>query len=271
MVKSSLGKQESYYVSAKDIAAGERELMEGLNYQMRCHHPHAAIRVLAKEMIAFLSEKDSCQQSNGSEQRDPSDTFDNALASPRQVCDFADETRVRNLYEKSIGVAQNALLFSDVGFLYSPGPIAFASVAIASRKGHKPARGTKGTKCLEPDMKEFLKVRFPAEEEYDLRSFESQVSKIVHELDHSQFVDPRMLALCQSEEPSGCDDKANKICEIRRVSSKVFALRSSREAGRERFQERFSSPRKRKDADEHLVARSEDIQAKIPKVTPTRV
>jgi len=271
---SSLAKQESYYVSYKDIERGERELMEGINYEMRCHHPHAAIRVLSKEMSTFLYENESCVDSDGSEERNPTHTLhEHELASPRQVHDFVDERRAgRNLYEKSIAVAQNALLFTDVAFLVTPGPIAFASVAVASRNGRKPPRGSKGSDLLSPQVREFLRVRFPAEEEYDLRDFEDQVVKIVQALDNSTVMDTKMLAACQTEEPCGSDHKATQICEIRRVSSKVSALRVSREAARERSQDvRYQSPRKRKDADEPLVGRLELSQTKIPKVTPTRL
>jgi hypothetical protein len=135
IAQSSLAKQESYYVSANDIEVGERELMEGLNYEMRCHHPHAAIRVLAKEMSTFLSEACESPQeccSDGSEEgRNPLDE----IASPRHVGSFSDEHNWRNLYERSIAVAQHALIFSDVSFLSCPGPLAFAAVAIAARNG----------------------------------------------------------------------------------------------------------------------------------------
>ena len=271
MVKSFLGKQESYYVPAKDIEAGERELMEGLNYEMRCHHPFTAIRVLAKEMSSFLSELNSFRRVDGSEERDPSDTFETGNVSPRQVWDLSDVNRGRSLYERSVAVAQNALLCSDVSFLFSPGPIAFAAVAIASRDGRKAGRDAKGHVSLQPEMKEFLRVRFPAEEEYDLRDFESQVCKIVSELDDSPVMDYKMLSTCQSEEPRGSSDKAFEIYEIRRVSFKMSALRHTRDVGRGgATTRRYQSPRKRNMDDEPRIDRVEIAQSKIPKVTPTR-
>ena len=131
LVGSSLGEQESYHVTVKEIEASERELMEGINYEMQCHHPYTAIRVLAKEMALFLSDYE--------EERDHCDTIQHdETASPRHVHDFDEVERQRNLFEDAIAVAQNALLFSDVPFLFSPGPIAFASIAIASRNGRKP-------------------------------------------------------------------------------------------------------------------------------------
>jgi len=268
MVRSSLGKQESYGVTTKEIEQGERELMEGLNYEMRCHHPHTAIRVLAKEVSTFLSENDRPQHLAGSEERDPSNILDKETASPRQVCDFSDAIRIKSLYERSITVAQNALMFSDVPFMFSPGPIAFAAVAIASRNGRRPIRGVRGKASLEPGVREFLRVRFPAEQEYDLRDFESQVGKIVGELDKTTVMEPKMLAACQSEEPRGSDDKSLQIYEIRRVSSKATVLRASRDHCQEG---RYQSPRKRNFAHEPLVDRVEIAQAKIPKVTPTRL
>lgn len=253
-------------MSVKDIEAGERELMEGINYEMRCHHPHTAIRVLAKEMSTFLSEYE--------EERNPCDSVvDDELASPRHVYGFSEVERCRNLYQDSIAVAQNALLFSDVPFMFSPGPIAFASVSVASRNGRKPARNVDGhVSPLEPQVQEFLRVRFPAEEEYDLRDFESQVGKIVALLDNSTVMDSNMLASCQYEEPEGHDDKTIQIFELRRVSCKVAALRISREAKRQGRSFRYQSPRKRKgNADEPLVGRREIGQGKIPKVTPMRL
>lgn len=246
-------------MSKAEIEVAERELMEGINYEMRCHHPHAAIRVLAREMSKFLAEYLPEIENESS-------------ASPRRVYDFAGEdSQGRKLYERAIAVAQNALVCSDVAFKFSPGPIAFAAVAIASRNGRMAARNSKGTTLLEPVMEAFLRVRFPAEQEYDLQDFESQVSKIVHELDHSPIMDADMLALCQTEEPNGSDCVAKQMYEIRRVSSKVCTIRASREQERERSQNgRYQSPRKRM-ADEPLAGRVEIIQAKIPKVTPTRL
>jgi hypothetical protein len=99
----SSGKRETYFVSASDIEAGERELMEGLNYEMRSHHPHAAIRVLAKEMSLFLSEMDDSRDSEGSEDRNPSDSFvSGAAASPRLVCDFSIARRDRSLSTRKL-------------------------------------------------------------------------------------------------------------------------------------------------------------------------
>jgi hypothetical protein len=262
LVASSLGKQESYHVTVKDIEAGERELMEGINYEMQCHHPYTAIRVLAKEMSHFLLDYD--------EERDD---CDNIEASPRHVHDFDKAERQRNLFEDSIEVAQNALLFSDVPFLFSPGPIAFASVAIASRNGRKPTRNVDGhTSPLEPQVREFLRVRFPAEQEYDLRDFESQVGKIVAVTDDIRTViDSNMLMSCQSEEPESCDDKTIQIFELRRVSCKVAALRLSRQAVRSR-RGRYQSPRKRKgNAEESLIVKDKVEIGKIPKVTPIRL
>lgn len=274
-VNSSLGKRESYCVSARDIELGERELMEGLNYQMRCHHPHAAIRVLAKEMSRFLS-----GYSSDSEERESRDPCEDAIvesetdASPRQVSHFvSEETRERRLYEKSIQVAENALLCSDVSFLFSPGPIAFAAVAVAARNGRKPERNSKGGVSLEPEMKEFLRVRFPVEEDYDLSGFESQVLMVVERIDKSPTNDSNLIFSCQTNEPhDGSIETLSHIREIQRVSSKVASLRAAREDERHGSSrgERYQSPRKRKDADEPLAGRIDIAQSKIPRVTPTR-
>jgi hypothetical protein len=83
-------------------------------------------------------------------------------------------------------------------------------------------------------------------------------------------MDSKMLAFCQTEEPGGSEIYTRQFCEMRRVSSKVTALRHSREAERS-HEGRYQSPRKRKEADEPLVVRVEIAQAKIPKVTPTRL
>jgi hypothetical protein len=269
VVKSSLGRQESYYVSAKDIEAGERELMEGLNYELRCHHPHDAIRVLAKDVTAFLSDAETSKQAHQStEERDPSDTFRDELASPRRASEFSTEKRNAELHARAIAVAQNALLFSDVPFLFTPGQIAFASVAIALRTGRKVKSSLtpEAYVPLNPETTAYLRARFPSKLENDLHAFERQVRKVVHQIDHSPVMDTKTLVFSQTEEPHQCGSRSDQIYEIRRVSAKVSTLRIFPYASHGCSQG-VATHRKRKDAGEF---REETIE-KIAKVTPTKL
>lgn len=272
MVKSSLGRQESYYVSAKEIEVSERELLEGLNYELRCHHPYEAIRVLAKDITTFLSEAEKAKQLDQSaEERNPSDTFRNEISSPSRASDFVIEGHDEILYEESIVVAQNALLFSDVLFLFTPGQIAFACVAIALRKDPKAisTRMPESYVPLNPEMMAYLRARFPFKLETDLHDFESQVCKVVHQLDQSPIMDTRTLVLSLTREPSHCGSRSGHIYEIQHVSSVLSALRVSPDTSHGLSHVGGLFDRKRKNAGEHCKA--SNVHEKIAKVTPIKL
>lgn len=267
-MKSSLGRQESYYVSAKDIEAGERELMEGLNYELRCHHPYDAIRVLVKDVTAFLSDADTSMQAHQStEKRDPSDTFRDEHLSPRGASEFFNKGRDQQLHARAITVAQNALLFSDVPFLFTPGQIAFASVAVALTTGRKAtsARSPEAFVPLNPEMTTYLRARFPSKLENDLNHFESQVREVVHQVEHSPAMDTTTLVFSQTEEPPQCGSRSGQIYEICRVSAKVSTLHVSHYSSHGHAHG-VAIHRKRKNAGEFREVSFD----KIARVTPTK-
>jgi hypothetical protein len=170
-------KYELNAVSLGEIEAGERELMEGVNYELRCHHPHQAIKVLTKDLMAYMSQRQK-----------PDEMHSHAggpdVMSPRGIWDNLDGDD-QALYEKAIGVAHHALVFTDVPFLFPPGQIAFAAVSIASKRLQKERGHLVDYSWLDPNVREYLRDRFPSRDEQDLRDFEDHVIKIVHQIDRS--------------------------------------------------------------------------------------
>ena len=51
-------RRELGFVSVAEIEDGERDLMEGINYEMRFHHPHSAISVLSSKINAFIVDQE---------------------------------------------------------------------------------------------------------------------------------------------------------------------------------------------------------------------
>jgi hypothetical protein len=254
-----LCRQELSYVTVEEIEVAERDLMDGLNYEMRCHHPYNAVRVLATEVEKFLSRNTDTRVF----------TFESSFcgrqplgdsSSPRDVVDIRSEDCKEGILESSIRVAQNAMLFSDVAFLYPPGQIAFAAVAMNIRDAHD-SRG------LPLIIRTYLRDRFTSKTEGELLAFEEQVSAIVDKLHDSPVMDVKMIAMSRN---SMVSDRvvAKQADELRRVFLKVSSMHSSPQAVQSYV---CKLGRKRKFPEATLLSPECRSYRKVVKVTPTKM
>jgi hypothetical protein len=245
-------------------------LIEGINYQMICHHPHGAIRTLAPEVAAF--------EGDDPEERQPPREVLLPMESPRNVFVPPGDNLMTTgdkalmIARNALMIAQNALLFSDVPFLYPPGQIAFASIAMALNM-NDPTR-EQYDELIHPSLRSYLRTRFSSRAEQELELFEENVMDIIETLLESPVMDVKMLSMSKNV------DRREEVViqqaeELRRVFCKVSSLQS-------KLTPKISSSpqqnhRKRKSLPDFFPVVSPppsssyiDGARKIPKVTPTR-
>lgn len=208
-------RRELGFVSVAEIQAAERDLMEGLNYEMRFHHPYCAISVLCSNASAFIDDLAYEEETKWSGK-----SFDHAK-SPRATLETQRHTNAADLLANAILIASNALIFSDAPFLFPPGQIAFAAVAMAM-KVSDPYAAFEG--LIHPILCAFLRNRFESKEEEDIRDFEDEVSRIIQTLMDSPVMDLKLLALSR---PSAERDVvvAEQAERLRQVFRKVNIIR----------------------------------------------
>lgn len=159
--KAELCRDELKSVSIEEIETAERQLLEGLDYRLRCHHPYGAIKVLSADIVAHLRSSEK-------------------LFSKLYGCGFPkavqapDGLILDTLRDRALAVAQAALVYSDVNFLFQPGKIAFAAVAIAIA-----LEGTTNSDQLGSRMRNYLGMRFPQKTSQELADFDVEVTRIV--------------------------------------------------------------------------------------------
>ena len=154
--KAALCREELREVSIEEIETAERHLLEGLDYRLRSHHPYGAIKVLAADIVSYLrSSEQFLRKCYG-------------YGSPRTVFGgFPSEEGLDSLGERALAVAQSALVYSDANFLFQPGKIAFAAVAIA-------LEGRSYDNRLGSSMRHYLRMRFPQKSAEEMFQFESE-------------------------------------------------------------------------------------------------
>lgn len=239
----------------EEIEEAERNLMVGLDYRLRCHHPYGAIRIVAGEISA--GNRGYTQQSLGD-------------FSPRGVNVDCSDVGLDSLRDRATAVAQVALVYSDVHFLYPPGKIGFAAIAIT-------LDGRLQSGVLGPRSRKYLRQRFPQKTYEEIHAFERDVVDIIreidscHEIDLGKFYCPMYKRLGRLAE--------QRVCEIRRafwVAAYFHKLVNMTRAKQEGSppSSRVTAPptnsRKRKDTDTlSSYPLSLQIQFKAAKVTPT--
>ena len=202
-------REELRSVSIAEIEEAERNLLDGLDFKLRCHHPYGAIRVLAGEIAASVSQ----QISHHKVGLVPDE---HGFHSPRGVRDFYADTRLDTLCERALAVTQSALVYSDVNFLFPPGKIAFAAVAIA-------LEGSVRGGCLGVMTRNYLRLRFPQKTAEALDAFEADVIEIIHEIEDCPEINlSKFLATSQRHFSSTAHYQA---MEIRRVFSVAASFR----------------------------------------------
>ena len=191
-------------MTIEEIEEAERNLLAALDFRLRCHHPYGAIRVLAGDIASSITEITAAYHK-------PADFFGGYVSqSPRGIegISSSDPHRLNSLCERALAVAQAALVYSDVNFLYPPGKIAFAAVAIA-------LEGKTRGGCLGQMMTEYLRIRFPHKTADELHDFERDVTDIISEIEHCPEIDLlKFYAPVQRRFSSPAQQRA---LEIRRV------------------------------------------------------
>ena len=215
--EAPLCKEELSQVTVEEIEVAERDLMLGINYEMRCHHPHNAVRVLACEVEKFFNYRSKDRHTEGHNELDYCQPSNESPYDCQAFHVIHDEEN--SIEERALLVAQNALLFSDAPFLFPPGQIAFAAVAISLRE-------EKDTHWLPLTLRTYLRKRFTKKTENELLCFEERVSIIVKKLLDSPIMDMKMIEM--SGNILVCDRVvAEQAEELRRVFNKVSNLRIS--------------------------------------------
>jgi hypothetical protein len=208
-------RREVCFASVAEIQAAERDLMEGLNYEMRFHHPHSTISVLCSNASAFIDD-----QAREDEIKWSGKAFYHAR-SPRGTLKNQRHKKAADLLANAMLIASNALIFSDVPFLFPPGQIAFAAVAMAMRVSD-PFATFEG--FIHPILRAFLRNRFETKEAEDIRDFEDKVSRIIQTLMDSPVMDLKLLALSRpfAERDGVVAEQAERL---RQVFRKVNCIR----------------------------------------------
>jgi len=208
--KAPLCRDELKSVTIEAIEQAERALLAGVDYRLRCHLPYGAIGVITSEVT-------SCFMGDMTETvKDPSYGYN----SPRGVS-LHTADRFTTLHERSIAVAQSALVYSDVNFMFPPGKIAFAAVAIALE-----GKGFDGS--LGHRMQKYLRFRFPQKSMKELCDFASEISRIIDKIGESPSVDLNKFTYSKKRSRLAAQSQA---AEVRRV----FALAAQ-------FRKPFSAP-----------------------------
>jgi hypothetical protein len=153
-------------VSTSDIISSELNLLAGLNFELMCCHPFRASKALACDLTRFFKKHDETPE----------------LDWNRIMGDI--HRRARTLYA-------TASIASDILFLFPPGQIAFATLAVA---GEIELETEAGKWFSNVALKEYIRARFCDEMQTELRSFETQVETISSKL--------RKSSMCQHEEIS---------------------------------------------------------------------
>ncbi len=253
--KATLCREELRAVSVEEIEEAERKLLAALDYRLRCHHPYGAIRVLASDVASSISDHIASLKNL--------DFVDGYRSrSPRGVDDFySDTNRLDTLCERALAVAQAALVYSDVNFLFPPGKIAVAAVAIA-------LEGKTRGGYLGSMMRDYLRRRFPNKKAEELDGFERDVVDIVYhietcpEIDMMKFYAP---VRCRLRNP--VQQRASQIRRVFSVAAYFRAMAASKQAlvGTQSY----NYSHKRKQGDDFYPC-SDQMRFKAARVTPNQ-
>ena len=194
-------------VTIEEIEAAERILLEGCDYRLRSHHPYGAIKVLASDVVShFMKPPERTNDTAYHSSCSVDDTMGrgSVYTSPRSiVCGYPSYTSYYNddhigldtLCERALSIAQSALVYSDINFLFKPGQIAFAAVALAldshayNYDDESPTSNRLGTK-----MREYMFARFSQKSEDEISEYEEEVSKIISTLENCSAIDLEMFS-----------------------------------------------------------------------------
>jgi hypothetical protein len=179
---AALCRQELCAVSIREIEIHERVLMEGLNYEFRCHHPTEALRELATKMVSLVT------KGNAVDVREPANCCHARPGdrSPRGTLDsLATIQSTEMSLEQVLEVSQLAYIFSDALFLFSPSHAAVAISAIVHGSFNDDGN-------LDNGMRDCLQLVFPTLVDKQLDAFVSKANDVLATLLKCPFVDLRL-------------------------------------------------------------------------------
>ena len=179
-------------VSVPEILDYERILMEGLNYQFRCHHPFSAMQALALDYYDFLCDQDD------------------------EAVPVADFLVPEDILDRACAITERAMIFSDVALLFAPGHIGFASVAIALGC----TIGEEGG--IGEDLMLYLENRFSRKSKEELTRFVDSVNRVIRTLCACPLMD---LMIHSSTLQFTNDLAAQRAEETKRVLTKFANIR----------------------------------------------
>eukprot|EP00539_Tryblionella_compressa_P002360 CAMPEP_0178734904 /NCGR_PEP_ID=MMETSP0744-20121128/1599_1 /TAXON_ID=913974 /ORGANISM="Nitzschia punctata, Strain CCMP561" /LENGTH=476 /DNA_ID=CAMNT_0020387229 /DNA_START=865 /DNA_END=2295 /DNA_ORIENTATION=- len=210
-----LCRDELRAVTVKEIEEAERALLQGCDYHLRCHHPYGAIKVLASEVTCYLrsSQEHADEACNGS----PRSVVYGYQQEPYH-CQYQDDDSLSNICERALSIAQSALVYSDANFLFPPGQIAFAAVALA-------LDGQGSGRKLGTGMKDYLCMRFRNKTSEELSEFEAQIGKIISHLENCPSIDLKKFSPNYWQRRRDGRVAHRQAAEIRRVFCVASRLR----------------------------------------------
>ena len=216
-------REELKLVSIPEMEAAERALLQGCDGFLRCHHPYGACKMLASDVSNYLMSEPTqefvLEGEGGIESSPKSVVYDYpAAVSPTHR---EHDANLSTLAERSLSLAQWALVYSDVNFLFPPGQIAFAAVAVAlDGQGH-------GTRLGE-GMRQYLEMRFRNKTLEELDEFEGQVGKIISLLEDCSAIDLGKFSPNWQYYLDGAAVDEHQAAELHRVFYKASQLRSKK-------------------------------------------
>jgi Cyclin C-terminal domain len=222
-----LCRDELRAVTIQEIEEAERSLLEGCVYHLRCHHPYGAIKVLSADVTTHsLSTPKETSTLDCSTSVGATKSYGHG-GSPRSVYGYqahqdppVDES-LNTICERALSIAQSALVYSDVNFLFPPGQIAFAAVTLAL-DGHRTG-GTVG-----PRMSEYLSIRFRNKSSEELSQFKGEVRKIIRHLDNCPAIDlDRFSPSWQYRDGRAAEMQAAEIRRVFHVAARCRVMKGA--------------------------------------------
>lgn len=209
-------------------------MLEGLNYELICHHPTDAVQVLGSDLTKFFREKKSGYLAKNS-------------------VELGEE-----IYRRALAVCYRSLVCSEAPFLFTPGKIAFAATKLALHS----------IRCGEltgKEMGEFLRVRFPGKTDGELEVFEREASAIVLFLKQCPPMELDLPQSCKGSSPYW--NEAEELWNALTKLSNVYSFAPPPSSGQP-----CKPVTKRRRLESQLLreSRSHDfIGGACPKVTPS--
>jgi len=250
-----LCRRELFAVSVPVLEEAERLLMEGLNFELRCHHPDYILRSISRDLARYLSSDE-----NEDESDDGCKGQSFGERSPRAVTDYTAEYS-DELLERAMELKQKVLVDSDAHFLFAPNHLAFAILALVLRSVDDEGR-------MGMRMYEFLLARFPRKSPDDISKFASRVSDVIRCL----LASPKMnfsARWADSVDFSETETVTEQAEEIREVLISVANIRILRQMARPSTPRKSSKRKRSQPADYDFTPPRHFLSArKYARVTP---